>query len=129
MESAQSIERKFLARDNSNLTDKFAKSHARDALWRGFRRAQEEMDRLRGRHLPTIDFNIAAALTRLLAHDRAREVSRAQMLTLFSPRVSHSKHLPVFVLCCVLGLGVFCCFVVFLFPVLQVFGIPNSPRS
>ena len=22
-----------------------------------------------------------------------------------------------------------CCFVVFLFPVLQVFGIPNSPRS
>ena len=42
MESAQSIERKFLARDNSNLTDKFAKSHARDALWRGFRRAQEE---------------------------------------------------------------------------------------
>ena len=54
--------------------------HARDALWRGFRRAQEEMDRLRGRHLPTIDFNIAAALKRLLAHDRAREVSRAQML-------------------------------------------------
>ena len=42
--------------------------------------AQEEMDRLRGRHLPTIDFNIAAALKRLLAHDRAREVSRAQML-------------------------------------------------
>ena len=80
VESAQSIERKFLARDNSNLTDKFAKSHARDALWRGFRRAQEEMDRLRGRHLPTIDFNIAAALKRLLAHDRAREVSRAQML-------------------------------------------------
>ena len=38
VESAQSIERKFLARDNSNLTDKFAKSHARDALWRGFRR-------------------------------------------------------------------------------------------
>ena len=80
MESAQSIERKFLTRDNSNLTDKFAKSHARDALWRGFRRAQEEMDRLRGRHLPTIDFNIAAALKRLLAHDRAREVSRAQMV-------------------------------------------------
>ena len=80
MESAQSIERKFLARDNSNLTDKFAKSQARDALWRGFRRAQEEMDRLRGRHLPSIDFNIAAALKRLLAHDRAREVSRAQML-------------------------------------------------
>ena len=80
MESAQSIERKFLARDNRNLTDKFAKSHARDALWRGFRRAQEEMDRLRSRHLPTIDFNIEAALKRLLAHDRAREVSRAQVL-------------------------------------------------
>ena len=80
VESAQSIERKFLARDNRNLTDKFAKSHARDALWRGFRRAQEEMDRLRSRHLPTIDFNIEAALKRLLAHDRAREVSRAQVL-------------------------------------------------
>ena len=80
VESAQSIERKFSARDNSNLTDKFAKSQARDALWSGFRRAQEEMDRLRGRHLPTIDFNIAAALTRLLAHDRARVVSRAQVL-------------------------------------------------
>ena len=38
--------------------------------------------------------------------------------TLFSPRVSHSKHLPVFVLCC----G---CFVVFLFPVLQVFWNPE----
>ena len=25
--------------------------------------------------------------------------------------------------------GGVCCFVVFLFPVLQVFGIPNSPRS
>ena len=80
MESAQSIERKFLARDNRNLTDKFAKAPARDALWRGFRRAQEEMDRLRSRRLPTIDFNIEAALTRLLAHDRAREVSRAQVL-------------------------------------------------
>ena len=80
VDSAQSIERKFRARDNSKLTDKFAKSHARDALWRGFRRAQEEMDRLRGRHLPTIDFNIAAALKRLLAHDLAREVCRAQIL-------------------------------------------------
>ena len=56
-------------------------------------------------------------------------LGRFGRFTLFSPRVSHSKHLPVFVLCCVLGLGVFCCFVVFLFPVLQVFGIPNSPRS
>ena len=45
-------------------------------------------------------------------------------ITLFSPRVSHSKHLPVFVLCCVLGLG-FCCFVVFLFPVLQGFWNPE----
>ena len=80
VESAQSIERKFLEQDNRNLTDKFAKYHERDALWRGFRRAQEEMDRLRGRHLPTIDFNITSALKRLLAHDRAREVSRAQML-------------------------------------------------
>ena len=57
-------------------------------------------------------------------------LGRFGRFTLFSPRVSHSKHLPVFcfVLCCVLGLGV-CCFVVFLFPVLQVIGIPNSPRS
>ena len=56
-------------------------------------------------------------------------LGRFGRFTLFSPHVSHSKHLPVFfVLCCVLGLGV-CCFVVFLFPVLQVFGIPNSPRS
>ena len=38
MESAQSIERKFLGQDNHNLTDKFAKSHERDALWPGFRR-------------------------------------------------------------------------------------------
>ena len=30
MESAQSIERKFLGRDNRNLTDKFAKLHERD---------------------------------------------------------------------------------------------------
>ena len=80
MESSESIERKFLRRDHRNLTDKFAKLHERDALWPGFRRAQEEMDRLRGRHLPTIDFNITSALNRVLARDRAREVSRAQML-------------------------------------------------
>ena len=80
MESAQSIERKFLGRDNRNLTDKFAKHHERDVLWPGFRRAQEEMDRLRGRQLPTIDFNITSALNRVLARDGAREVSRAQML-------------------------------------------------
>ena len=35
-------------------------------------------------------------------------LGRFGRFTLFSPRVSHSKHLPVFfVLCCVLGLGVF----------------------
>ena len=75
VESAQSIERKFLARDHRNLTDKFAKSPARDALWRGFRRAQEEMDRLRSRHLPTIDFNIEAALTRLLCEAQKPKVT------------------------------------------------------
>ena len=36
----------------------------------------QEMDRLRGRQLPTIDFNITSALNRVLARDRAREVSR-----------------------------------------------------
>ena len=57
-------------------------------------------------------------------------LGRFGRFTLFSPRVSHSKHLPVF-FCVVLcfGFGGVCCFVVFLFPVLQVFGIPNSPRS
>ena len=55
-------------------------------------------------------------------------LGRFGRFTLFSPRVSHSKHLPVFVLCCVLGLGVFVA-LRFLFPVLQVFGIPYSPRS
>ena len=50
-------------------------------------------------------------------------LGRFGRFTLFSPSVSHSKHLPVF--CFVLCFG----FVVFLFPVLQVFGIPNSPRS
>ena len=80
MESWESIERKFLGRDNRKLTDKFAKLRERDALWPGFRRAQEEMERLRGRHLPTIDFNITSALNRVLARDRARGVSGAQML-------------------------------------------------
>ena len=42
-------------------------------------------------------------------------LGRFGRFTLFSPRVSHSKHLPVFCLCCVVFL--------------QVFGIPNSPRS
>ena len=56
-------------------------------------------------------------------------LGRFGRFTLFSPRVSHSKHLPVFLFCvvfwawgCLLLCGV-------LFPVLQVFGIPNSPRS
>ena len=80
MESSESIERKFLRRDHRNLTDKFAKASERNALWPGFRRAQEEMGRLRGRYLPTIDFNITLALNRVLARDQARGVSRAQML-------------------------------------------------
>ena len=56
-------------------------------------------------------------------------LGRFGRFTLFSPRVSHSKHLPVFCFVLCFGLGGVCCFVVFLFPVLQVFGIPNSPRS
>ena len=56
-------------------------------------------------------------------------LGRFGRFTLFSPRVSHSKHLPGFCFVLCFGLGGVCCFVVFLFPVLQVFGIPNSPRS
>ena len=56
-------------------------------------------------------------------------LGRFGRFTLFSPRVSHSKHLPVFCFVLCFGFGGVCCFVVFLFPVLQVFGIPNSPRS
>ena len=63
--------------------DKFAKAHERDALWPGFRAAQEEVDRLRGRNPSTIDFKIHMALNRVLAHDyRPRRVSRTQMLML-----------------------------------------------
>ena len=53
-------------------------------------------------------------------------LGRFGRFTLFSPRVSHSKHLPCsfcFVLC--FGFGGVCCFVVFLFPVLQVFWNPE----
>ena len=50
-------------------------------------------------------------------------LGRFGRFTLFSPRVSHSKHLPVFVLCCVLGLGVFLSCFCFLF--LQVFWNPE----
>ena len=53
-------------------------------------------------------------------------LGRFGRLTLFSPRVSHSKHSPVFCFVLCFGFGGVCCFVVFLFPVLQVFGIPNS---
>ena len=56
-------------------------------------------------------------------------LGRFGRFTLFSPRVSHSKHLPVFCFVLCFGFGGVCCFVGFLFPVLQVFGIPNSPRS
>ena len=55
-------------------------------------------------------------------------LGRFGRFTLFSPRVSHSKHLPVFCFVLCFGFGGVC-FVVFLVPVLQVFGIPNSPRS
>ena len=53
-----------------------------------------------------------------------------------SPSSHLAFHIPntcrFFVFVCVVlcfGFGGVCCFVVFLFPVLQVFGIPNSPRS
>ena len=57
-------------------------------------------------------------------------LGRFGRFTLFSPRVSHSKYLPCsfwFVLC--FGFGGFVALLCFWFPVLQVFGIPNSPRS
>ena len=57
-------------------------------------------------------------------------LGRFGRFTLFSPRVSPSKHLPCsFVLCCVLGLGVFVALWCFCFLFCKCFGIPNSPRS
>ena len=57
-------------------------------------------------------------------------LGRFGRFTLFSPRVSHSKHLPCsfcFVLCFGLGGLLHCCVFSFLF--CKCFGIPNSPRS
>ena len=56
-------------------------------------------------------------------------MTRTNREVYLSPRVSHSKHLPGFCFVLCFGFGGVCCFVGFLFPVLQVFGIPNSPRS
>ena len=57
-------------------------------------------------------------------------LARFGRFTLFSPRVSHSKHLPCsfcFVLC--FGFGVFVALLCFCFLFCKYFGIPNSPRS
>ena len=57
-------------------------------------------------------------------------LGRFGRFTLFSPRVSHSKHLPCsfcFVLC--FGFGVFVTLLCFCFLFCKCFGIPNSPRS
>ena len=57
-------------------------------------------------------------------------LGRFGRFTLFSPRVSHSKHLPCsfcFVLC--FGFGVFVALLCFCFLFCKCFGIPNSLRS
>ena len=57
-------------------------------------------------------------------------LGRFGRFTLFSPRVSHSKHLPCsfcFVLC--FGFGVFVALLCFCFLLCKCSGIPNSPRS
>ena len=57
-------------------------------------------------------------------------LGRFGRFTLFSPRVSYSKHLPCsfcFVLC--FGFGVFVALLCFCFLFCKCFGIPNSPRS
>ena len=57
-------------------------------------------------------------------------LGRFGRFTLFSPRVSHSKHLPCsfcFVLC--FGFGVFVALLCFCFLFCKCFGIPNSPLS
>ena len=57
-------------------------------------------------------------------------LGRFGRFTLFSPRVSHSKHLPCsfwFVLC--FGFGVFFALWCFCFLFCKCLGIPNSPRS
>ena len=57
-------------------------------------------------------------------------LGRFGRFTLFSPRISPSKHLPCcfcFVLC--VGFGVFVAFLCFCFLFCKCFGIPNSPRS
>ena len=57
-------------------------------------------------------------------------LGRFGRFTLFSPRISHSNTCRVlFVLCCVLGLGVFVALWCFCFLFCKCFGIPNSPRS
>ena len=57
-------------------------------------------------------------------------LGRFGRFTLFSPRVSHSKHLLCsfcFMLC--FGFGVFVALLCFCFLFCKCFGIPNSPRS
>ena len=57
-------------------------------------------------------------------------LGRFGRFTLFSPRVSPSKHLPCsfcFVLC--FGFGMFVALLFFCFLFCMCFGIPNSPRS
>ena len=57
-------------------------------------------------------------------------LGRFGRFTLFSPRVSHSKHLPCsfcFVLC--FGFGGVVALWCFCFLFCKCFGIPNSPRS
>ena len=57
-------------------------------------------------------------------------LGRFGRFTLFSPRVSPSKHLPCsfcFVLC--FGFGMFVALLCFCFLFCMCFGIPNSPRS
>ena len=57
-------------------------------------------------------------------------LGRFGRFTLFSPRVSHSKHLPFsFCLWLCVGFGVFVAFLCFCFLFCKCFGIPNSPRS
>ena len=80
VETESEIQRKFTARDNQNLVDRFAKPHERNAYMERWQAACCELASLRGRSRPVFDLQVDDRLAALVAEDRARSASCTRVL-------------------------------------------------
>ena len=80
IETESQLRKKFDARDNRNLVDRFAKAHERAAHTPRWQAAQAEIASLRGRQRPVFDLHVRHFLASVVSRDMERSNIRTRVL-------------------------------------------------